>query len=90
MAEFIKRKDICNLCNNQNEFCGKEKCPVYRAPKSDVALVRYGMWKYYHKQRLAVCTECSFERKLDDDFGEAVACPNCGARMDGGANNETD
>ena len=50
--------------------------------------VRHGKWKYYHKQNIAVCTECSFERNLDDNFGRAVSCPNCGARMDGGADNE--
>ena len=46
--------------------------------------VRHGKWKYYHKKNIAVCTECSFERNLDDNFGRAVSCPNCGARMDGG------
>ena len=45
--------------------------------------VIFAKWKYYHKQNIAVCTHCSFERDLDADFGRAVACPNCGARMDG-------
>lgn len=49
----------------------------------DMEPVRHGWWKYYRKQGIAVCTECSFERKLDADFGRAIACPNCGARMDG-------
>ena len=49
---------------------------------ADVAEVRHGEWRYYHKQNKAVCTNCSFERDLDTDFGRAVACPNCGARMD--------
>ena len=40
-------------------------------------------WKYYHKQNKAVCTSCSFERDLDDNFGKAIACPNCGAKIDG-------
>ena len=43
-----------------------------------------GNWKYYHKQNKAVCTSCNFERDLDANFGKAIACPNCGARMDGG------
>lgn len=34
------------------------------------------------KQNIAVCTECSFERNLDDNFGRAVSCPNCGCKMD--------
>jgi hypothetical protein len=41
-----------------------------------------GKWKYYHKQNIAVCTNCSFERKLDVDFGKAISCPNCGAKME--------
>ena len=57
-------------------------------PAADVAPVRHGKWRYYHKQNIAVCTECGFERNLDENFGRAVSCPNCGAKMDGGADNE--
>ena len=53
-------------------------------PTSDYAPVVHGEWKYYHKQNRAVCMACSFERDLDADFGRAISCPNCGARMDGG------
>ena len=52
----------------------------------DAVEVVHGRWKYYHKQNIAVCTNCSFERKLDADFGKAVSCPNCGAKMDGDGN----
>lgn len=52
------------------------------APTLDYAPVRHSKWKYYHKQNRAVCMACSFERDLDADFGAAVCCPNCGARMD--------
>ncbi len=58
------------------------------APAACVAHVRHGRWKYYHKQNKAVCTECSFERDLDADFGKAVSCPNCGAKMDLERSNE--
>ena len=47
-----------------------------------VTVQERGNWKYYHKQNKAVCTNCSFERDLDVNFGKAIACPNCGARMD--------
>ena len=47
-----------------------------------VTVQECGNWKYYHKQNKAVCTNCSFERDLDANFGKAIACPNCGARMD--------
>ena len=51
---------------------------------ADVAPVVHGQWKYYHKQNKAVCTRCSFERDLDENFGAAISCPNCAAMMDGG------
>lgn len=38
-----------------------------------------GHWKYYYKKGIAVCTNCSFERDVNMNFGHAVACPNCGA-----------
>lgn len=39
---------------------------------SDVAPVAHGWWKYLRKQNIAVCTNCSFERDLDANFGDDV------------------
>lgn len=58
---------------------------IDKAPTLDVWPVRHGTWKYYHKQNKAICLSCSFERDLDADFGKAISCPNCGAKMDGGS-----
>lgn len=55
---------------------------VYQQPLIDDAPVVHGRWKY--GTRAAVCSECGFERHLDDNYGRAIACPNCGAKMDGG------
>lgn len=78
----------CAAPYNFDERC--VGCEVYmlhtlltEAPTIDAAPVRRGEWKYFHKQNRAVCTQCSFERNLDDDFGAAVSCPNCGADMRG-------
>ena len=49
--------------------------------KNGVTVQECGNWKYYHKQNKVVCTSCSFERDLDANFGKAIACPNCGAKM---------
>ena len=49
--------------------------------ENGVTVQECGNWKYYHKQNKAVCTSCSFERDLDANFGKAIACPNCGAKM---------
>ena len=60
-----------------------------KAPTVDAVEVVHGRWKYYHKQNIAVCTNCSFERDLDVNFGRAVSCPNCGADMRERKGNET-
>lgn len=52
-------------------------------PTADVVQVVHSRWKYFRKQGIAVCMNCSFERELDANFGRAISCPNCGARMDG-------
>ena len=59
---------------------------IIDAPTVDAVEVVHGRWKYYHKQNIAVCTNCSFERNLGANFGKAVSCPNCGAKMDGDGN----
>lgn len=51
-------------------------------PVADKMEVAHGRWKY--GVRAAVCSECGFERHLDHNFGRAIACPNCGARMEWG------
>ena len=90
LIEWLKRiplKDLSDglgLCRviMEDDF----KKAIKKMPKgiiADVAPVRQGRWRYFHKQNIAVCTECSFERDLDTNFGRAVNCPNCGAKMDG-------
>lgn len=61
---------------------------VMSQPTIKAEPVLHGQWKYYHKKNIAVCTNCSFGRNLDINFGKAITCPNCGAKMDGGNPNE--
>ena len=83
------RVDFERLCLENQEavlnvsICGKPnevKLPFCK----EVAEVVHGRWKY--GTRAAVCSECGFERNLDDNFGAAIACPNCGSKMDGDGN----
>ena len=60
---------------------------IAEVPTVDAVEVVHGRWKYYHKQNIAVCTNCSFERDLDANFGKAISCPNCGAFMRDGDGN---
>lgn len=56
---------------------------IDRIPTVDAEPVTHSHWKYYHIENRAVCMNCGFERDLDYNFGRAVSCPNCGAKMDG-------
>nr|DAR58258.1 MAG TPA: hydrogenase/urease nickel incorporation protein [Caudoviricetes sp.] len=90
MDEYIKRSYIRKMAMFEMAYTMEtetDAAVVLRmiddAPAADVAPVVHGRWKYYHKQNKAVCTRCSFERDLDENFGAAISCPNCGAKMDG-------
>lgn len=65
----------------QNDALDRVDTWMEEQPTIEAAPVVHGRWKY--GTRAAVCSGCGFERHLDDNFGAAVACPNCGARMDG-------
>jgi hypothetical protein len=57
---------------------------IKNLPAADAVEVVHAKWVYYKKKGIAVCSACSFERKLDYDFGKAISCPNCGARCKNG------
>ena len=60
------------------------KKAIKKMPKGiivDVAPVRHGRWKRYCKN-LGECSECGEVVSVRNNY-----CPNCGAKMDGGANN---
>ena len=77
--------DGCTIVYKSGDFSSSEiEAMLSDLPAADVAEVRHAEWKYYHKQNKAVCTNCSFERDLDTNFGRAVTCPNCGALIEGG------
>ena len=93
MDEYIKREDLLELYRiddpvlNEN---GHVPLPVIRQnimdiPAADVAPVRHGRWEC--NKPCPVCGGDRFEG-LDADIWadwEPPYCPNCGAKMDGGA-----
>ena len=84
MAEYIERDSAAAFAYNCGAFYVSNRLSDKTAfPAADVAPVRHGRLRYFHKQNIAVYTECSFERNLDVNFGRAVSCPNCGAWMNG-------
>lgn len=80
MAEYIKRDVVMKEIMAAKWMDGYDGAMAMAiaasAPAADVAPVVHGRWRYFHKQNIAVCTECSFERDLDTNFGRAVNCPN--------------
>ena len=102
MAEYIERESALALV--QPDDPADEKAAVTiatakklirhvlnNAPAADVASVVHGKWGTgrfnletgnYEEQ----CTRCrNFSKEYDKPY-----CPNCGARMDGGAEDEVD
>lgn len=87
MAEYINREEFIQHIEESDlpDMAKRAVIALVRhMPAADVVEVKYSNWKYYHKQNIAVCMNCSFERDLDANFGKAITCPNCGAKMDGG------
>ena len=56
-------------------------------PTADVAPVKHGEWEEirdaYRQLEGWMCKKCGRETKAKENY-----CPNCGAKMDGGENND--
>ena len=69
------------------------KQSVQEQPTIKAAPVRNGTWKYGYNPDVGIlcyfCSACGKEAYWDTDYGQQRFdfCPNCGARMDGGAEN---
>ena len=93
LVEWLKRiplKDLSDglgLCRviMEDDF----KKAIKKMPKgiiADVAPVRHGRWLYGDYYDIGdVCSECDWDSKMIHPSYRY--CPNCGAKMDGGANN---
>lgn len=99
MAEYIKReaaikameKADYTLIANDADDCKADYLReiIESVPAADVAPVVHGQWGTgrfnletgnYEEQ----CTRC---RNFSEEYGKTY-CPNCGAKMDGGADND--
>ena len=93
MAEYIEREKAYEKCGWYNTVNGKSICAARKdelaaIPAADVAPVRHGRWEqdvdgdWYCtncEEIVAIC-ESGRERTYRKPY-----CPNCGAKMDGGA-----
>ena len=87
MTEYIEREKVLSKAAPV-EGCFSDMISTYdviRLPAADVAPVRHGRWGT-HSDRpdsliCSVC-KCGFDMWKHDPHNY---CPNCGAKMDGGA-----
>ena len=91
MAEYIEREEYCEKhCRCSNEYCDKESCPIWKALAADVVPVMHGQWidNGANGYKWAfVCSLCGYVDGHPFDNRHNF-CPNCGAKMDGGDNDD--
>ena len=70
-----------------HDGCEYDTKLIDEIPSADVAPVRHGKWEIVvgsNGKEYMVCTCCRVSQDLTGVF---TYCPNCGAKMDGGADN---
>lgn len=101
MAEYIERETLMKFpirrdhCDkehaNEHFINGIETVMEYaeNLPAADVEPVRHGRWNIQDGTKTRrVCSVCGFDGPEYDKF--YGYCPNCGAKMNGGAENAAD
>lgn len=89
MAEYIEREAAIRVVNEQSSFTMTRSGlidSISKLPAADVAPVRHGQWEPGNP----ICPVCGGDKfkDLDADIWcdwQPDFCPNCGAKMDGGA-----
>lgn len=93
MDEYIEREKVLSKAAPV-KGCFSDMISAYDVimlPAADVAPVRHGRWE---KQRgIYSCSECGMTCPYDVqadviEYWACNYCPNCGAKIDGGADNE--
>ena len=91
MAEYIEREDLLELYRMDDPVLNKNghvPLPVIRQnimdiPAADVATVRHGRWNDSLARITPYCSVCGHSHRCL--IRTPNYCPNCGAKMDGGA-----
>lgn len=104
MDEYIEREKAYEKCGWYNTVNGKSICAARKdelaaIPAADVAPVRHGQWISWEKAGNFVPSPDRHEYSVCHDAAQVLVngfellsdyCPNCGAKMDVGANHEVD
>lgn len=91
MEEYIEREKAYEKCGWYNTVNGKSICAARKdelaaIPAADVVTVRHGRWGNYEPYSDGYrCSCCKLVHRTCTTY-----CPNCGVKMDGGADHEDD
>lgn len=91
MTEYIDREAVYEdfeKCNSENPKWtpSRVKTLIARQKAADVSPVRHGRWIEQDKYTFGVMYDCSIcSNRILDSGHHWNYCPNCGAKMDGGA-----
>ena len=97
MAEYIDKEILLSLVQPDTPEDDKAavtiatakklvRSIVYSTPTADVAPVVHGRWIEKEKYTFGIMYDCSLcENRILDNGHPWNYCPNCGAKMDGGA-----
>lgn len=92
MAEYIERNAAIEAAKHAWAKGLEPSQYIEALPAADVAPVVNGRWMKHIKGG-TLCSRCgSYTQHNGDvlDMSKAIACPWCGAKMDGGADHEAD
>ncbi len=96
MTDYIRREDALKALYNDYAYAAMDV--IKRLPAADVAEVVHGEWLRsdddWNSLTTIQCSICGEEWcfETDDDVSllNYKHCPNCGAKMDGGKDDEAD
>ena len=90
MTEYIERKALRDTLYDADAITMSGVKILNQFPGADVAPVRHGRWVSVPYKLARVCSACNRDEPYkfaDIDTDVYDYCPNCGAKMDGGAGN---
>ena len=83
--EYIEREAIIKELREDEECDCELIVLLYDYPAADVAPVKHGEWI---QTNVFECSECEYSFEPEGYLPFFNYCPNCGAKMDGGEENE--
>ena len=86
MDEYIKREEAIEAAKHAWAKGLEPSQYIEIIPVADVAKVRHGRWVEKEKYTFGIMYDCSLcENRILDSGHPWNYCPNCGAKMEGGA-----